>query len=359
MLYTLLITFVLFAMIRGFIITLLLAAIFSAIAQPLYLRILKLFRGRENLAAIGTLLTVTVVVLIPCILLLAIVGTQARSLVQSIRAQQVTSTSVQQVESIASESADAADADSRSKLERKIDSLKTAIPEKFQRILKGAGSIVSKRLSTIVRGTAMLFLLLFILIYTMFFFIRDGKRIVTHIRSMLPVSEEEQEMMSRQFFSVIRATIKGTFIIAIVQGIMGGLGFAAVGAERAALWGMLTACAAIIPNVGTALVWVPGAVFYIIKGDILAGVGLVIWFAAIVGMVDNLLRPKLVGNDTELHAILILLSSLGGLTLFGAAGIIIGPIVASVFVTAWKIFFTQFRDRLLGAPNGEAIDPDE
>ena len=101
------------------------------------------------------------------------------------------------------------------------------------------------------------------------------------------------------------------------------------------------------------------AAFFIIKGDILAGVGLAIWFAVIVGMVDNILRPKLVGDDTQLHAILILLSSLGGLTLFGAAGIIIGPIVAGLFVTAWQIFHTQFRDLLLGAPKGETIDPDE
>ncbi len=152
--------------------------------------------------------------------------------------------------------------------------------------------------------------------------------------------------MVDKFVSVTRATVKGTLVIGIVQGGLAGLAFAVVGIKGAAFWGTVMAVLSIIPGVGTALIWIPAVIYLLAIGRVGAGIGLTIWCAAIVGTADNVLRPWLIGKDTKMSDLLILLGTLGGLVLFGAVGIIIGPIVAALFVTVWDIYGTAFKDIL-------------
>jgi predicted PurR-regulated permease PerM len=150
--------------------------------------------------------------------------------------------------------------------------------------------------------------------------------------------------------SISRATIKGTLVIGIVQGALGCIGFAVAGIEGAAFWGAVMAILSIIPGIGPALVWVPGVIYLFANGETTSAVGLTLWCALVVSTIDNVLRPTLVGRDTQMPDLMILVSTLGGLALFGAVGLIIGPVVAGLFITIWEIF----RETFGGIVNSES-----
>lgn len=163
--------------------------------------------------------------------------------------------------------------------------------------------------------------------------------------------------MVDKFVSVSRATMKGTLVIGILQGALAGAAFWVLGLDAPAFWGAVMAVLSIIPGLGTALVWVPAVILLLVGGRIAAGVGLALWCGALVGTVDNFLRPYLVGRDTKMPDLLILLSTLGGIVLFGAVGIVIGPIVAALFVTVWDIYGTAFKDLLPAVEPIPVLEP--
>jgi predicted PurR-regulated permease PerM len=173
----------------------------------------------------------------------------------------------------------------------------------------------------------------------------------------LPLPDADKQRMVGKFVSVTRATLKGTILIGVVQGLLGGLAFWAVGIDGAIFWGTVMTVLSIIPGIGGALVWLPAAIILINTGEVWRGIALALFCALVVGSVDNVLRPRLVGRDTKMHELLIFFSTLGGLMLFGAMGFILGPIPAALFVTAWEMFGTAFRTSLAG-PGSAASDPD-
>jgi predicted PurR-regulated permease PerM len=189
----------------------------------------------------------------------------------------------------------------------------------------------------------------------MFFFLMDGGRILDRILYYLPLPPEDEARMVDKFVSVSRATLKGTVIIGVIQGALAGVALAVAGVQGAVFWGTIMTVLSIIPGVGTALVWAPAAIYLMATGHVFAGVALFVFCGAIVGSVDNFLRPRLVGKDTQMHDLLILFSTLGGLLLFGVVGFIIGPILAALFVTVWDIYGTAFRD-ILPATSGSRAD---
>jgi predicted PurR-regulated permease PerM len=161
-----------------------------------------------------------------------------------------------------------------------------------------------------------------------------------------PLPREVQALLIGKGLSVTRATLKGTVVIGLVQGALGGAAFAVAGIQGAAFWGAVMAVASVIPSVGTAIVWIPAVIYLFVTGEAGAGTGLALWCAIVVGGVDNLLRPILVGGDTQMPDILVLVSTFGGLALFGISGLIIGPVIAALFVTMWEVYFEAFRDLL-------------
>jgi predicted PurR-regulated permease PerM len=222
------------------------------------------------------------------------------------------------------------------------------------------GTFLVNSIAAGTRGTAVFFFQLFVMLYALFFFLIDGKNLLNKILYYLPMSPEQEDRMVERFTSVARATIKGTLVIGVVQGTLAGAAFAVFGIEGAAFWGTIMAVLSIIPGVGTALVWIPAVVYLVAIGRMGAAIGLFLWCAAVVGSVDNVLRPWLVGKDTKMPDLLILLGTLGGLVLFGAAGIVIGPIVAALFVTIWDIYGVAFKEYLPGVvPISALIDGEE
>ena len=337
LLVVLFISAVFLSMIRGFLMAIFLAGLFSALTHPLYLRLYHLFGERRSLASLITLLLITVVILIPLGTLLGIVAKEAIDVGHSITPW---------VQKQISEPG------ALSKLKEHIPFLETIEPYKDQ-ILHKAGALVSSisgylinSLSSATMGTVNFLFTIFILLYSMFFFLMDGDKLLFRILYYLPLQDHDERRLLDRFTSVTRATLKGTAIIGILQGGLSGTAFALVGIPSAVFWGAIMAVLSIIPGIGTALVWGPAAIVLAVSGHYAKAICLTLFCALVVGSLDNFLRPWLVGKDTEMHDLLILFGTLGGIAMFGIVGIIIGPIVAALFVTVWQIYGEVFRDIL-------------
>ena len=172
----------------------------------------------------------------------------------------------------------------------------------------------------------------------LFFFLRDGAELARKVRQAVPLQEQQKRRLQLKFNLVVRATVKGNLLVAITQGALGGLIFWFLDIHNVLLWAVLMAFLSLLPVVGTGIVWVPVAVFFLFTGAIWKGVVLVLFGVLVIGLVDNLLRPLLVGKDTRMPDYMILISTLGGLAIFGLNGFVIGPLIAALFMSSWAIF---------------------
>ena len=325
------------SMIRQFLLTLFLAATFSGIAHPIYRRLRKWFGGRRITASIITLLIVFVVVIGPMIGLISIVASEALQVSQTVRPW--IGESLQ----------------SRNQIDAWFDSIpyldlvrpyQDQITDKLAEFAGNTGNFLLNGLGAVTAGTATFFFQFFIMLYAMFFFLIDGDKALRKILYYMPLSHADEKLMLDKFVSVTLATVKGTLLIGGIQGALAGIAFAIVGIPSATFWGTIMAVLSIIPAVGASLVWIPAVIFLIATGDTAQGIGLGIWCALVVGTVDNFLRPSLVGKETKMSDLMVLLSTLGGLTLFGIVGFIIGPLIAALFLTVWEIYGVAFKDIL-------------
>jgi predicted PurR-regulated permease PerM len=183
-----------------------------------------------------------------------------------------------------------------------------------------------------------------LMVYLLFFFLRDGPAMLEGLIRALPLGDERERHFLDRFAQVSRATIKGTLVVGVVQGTIGGILFAVLGIGAPVLWGVVMALLSILPAAGPAIVWLPAAIILIANGSVASGIILIIIGSLVIGLVDNVLRPILVGRDTKMPDYLILLSTLGGLTAFGLAGIVIGPIIAAFFISVWKMAEEEYGD---------------
>lgn len=176
-----------------------------------------------------------------------------------------------------------------------------------------------------------------VMLYLLFFLLRDGSHLVNLILEALPLSRYVKHHLFMKFVAVARATVKGTIVVAVVQGVLGGLAFWFLGINGSLLWGALIAFLSLIPAVGSAIIWVPAAIYFFASGMFWKGVFLVGFFMLVVGLVDNFLRPVLVGKDTKMPDYLILITTLGGMEIYGINGFVIGPLIAALFIACWNL----------------------
>ena len=162
---------------------------------------------------------------------------------------------------------------------------------------------------------------------------------------MLPLGDEREHFLLSKFAEVSRATIKGTLVVGIVQGTLGGIMFAILGIQSAIFWAVVMTILSVIPAVGSALIWIPAAIYLIANGMLIKGIVLIAFGALVIGMVDNILRPMLVGRDTKMPDYLILLSTLGGLAMIGISGFVLGPIIAAFFLAIWVMFEQEYNTK--------------
>ena len=334
------------SMISQFLMAIFLAGIFSALSYPLYRRFERWFRGRRSLASIATLLVIVFVVLLPLGGLLGIITAQAIKVGEAVKPW---------VEQRLAEPDAISSALKSLPFYDRVEPYRNLILKKAGEMVGGISGFLVGRLSSVTLGTVNFLFMLFIMLYTMFFFLMDGNKLIDKILYYLPLEDHDERRMLNKFTSVTRATLKGTAVIGLLQGILAGGAFAVVGIEGAVFWGAIMAVLSFIPGIGSALVWVPAVIILAATGHFAKAIGLGIFCAVVVGSIDNLLRPILVGRDTEMHELMILFGTLGGIIMFGVVGVIIGPIVAALFVTVWEIYGVAFKDVLPAVAGSETV----
>lgn len=216
--------------------------------------------------------------------------------------------------------------------------------------LSTAAQFIAARSLVIGENTLAFIINSFLMLYLLFFLLRDGGRLVGRLRDAIPLQPELQVMLAVKFADVIRATIKGSVVVAMVQGALGGLIFWILGIHAALLWGVVMAFLSLVPAVGAGLVWAPAAVYLLATGDIWQGVVLIAFGVLAIGLVDNILRPILVGRSTRMPDYLVLISTLGGIAALGISGFVTGPLVAAMFLAVWDVVATSRAATLASGP---------
>ena len=323
--------------VADFLMTVFWAAVLATVFFPVQRRYVARFGGRRSLAAIVTLLTIVAVVVLPLALLGVAVSREALQLNEQIKSGTI-------------------DLQAPVRFVRRLMPLATDYLARFevdlealtQRLSSSAlaisGLVASKALGIgqdILRITA----LFFVMLYILFFFLRDGRQLVDTLIRVLPLGDQRERRLLAKFREVALATIKGTLVVGIVQGAIGGILFWAVGIPAPVFWGAVMTIFSVLPAVGPALVWAPAAIVLLALGSILKAVVLIVGGVVVIGLVDNVLRPILVGRDTQMPDYLVLLATLGGIAVFGISGFVIGPVIAAFFLVVWDMFAQEHAER--------------
>jgi len=222
--------------------------------------------------------------------------------------------------------------------------------------VRAAGSTLVENLAAAGRGTASFLIQLFIYLYAVFFFLLSGNETLQRILYLSPLEPEDEARIIERFLSVTRATLRGSLMIGGLQGFLAGLGFAVAGVPGSAFWGTIVIVLSVIPGIGAPIVWIPAVLWLLATGSMWPAILLALWCGLLVGSIDNVLRPRWVGSDAKMSDLMILISTLGGISLFGPVGFIVGPIVAAVFVTLWDMYGRAFAESLPVVPGVVATD---
>ena len=320
-------------------------AILALLFRPLYLKLLQRMRKRHTLAALATLAIVVVIVVLP-------VGLVAVTLVQEVTGlyERVKSGEInfgryfdQVVAALPSGVSALMDRLGLGDLSALQSKLTGALAKRGDMLATRAIDIGSDALDVIVGFC--------IAMYLLFFLLRDGVGITNRIKDAIPLAPQAKGRLVKRFTTMVRATVKGNVLVAAVQGALGGLAFWVLGVNAPILWAVVMAFLSLLPAVGAALIWGPVALYLLATGQVAQGVGLIAFGVLVIGLIDNVLRPILVGKDTQMPDYLVLITTIGGLSVFGINGFVIGPVIAAMFISAWDLLTAE---RHGGPPAGAA-----
>ena len=324
-------TLVFFAILRGFFQPIFWASITGIVFLPVQRRVERRIPGRPSTAALLTLLAILVTVLVPTILIAGAVADQGLQLYQSLESGAVDPGALlERVEDGLPEEAVGA-------LER-MGIAPDSIQERISQAAVDASGFIAGMALSVGQNVGRFTAMFFIMLYLLFFVLRDGERMLETLMWAIPLGDDRERDLFAKFSEVGRATIKGTLVVGAVQGMLGGIIFAVLGIQGAVFWGVVMIFLSILPAVGATLVWLPASIILMLGGAWVRGVILLTFGVVVISLVDNVLRPILVGRDTKMPDWLILVSTLGGLTTFGISGFVIGPIVAGMFLSVWTMF---------------------
>ena len=315
--------------------TILWGTIFALLFTPMYRFWLSRLRRRRTTAALLTLLIVLVMVILPFALVTAALAQEAAAVYQ-------------RIESGASNPAvylqGVFDALPRW-LTGPLNSLGltdfAALQRKLVAVLTQGSQLIAAQALSIGFDTFDFVARVFIMLYLAFFLIRDGDGVLRVVRRALPLAPEHQRELAEKFVTVTRATVKGNLLVALIQGLLGGVAFWFLGVQSALLWAVLMAVLSLLPAVGAALVWGPVALYFFANGAVWQSVALTAYGVLVIGLVDNVLRPVLVGQETRMPDYLVMISTLGGLAVFGINGFVLGPVIAALFIAVWHIYAAE------------------
>lgn len=331
------------ALIASFLMPVFWAAVLATVFFPLQRRYVARFGGRKSLAALATILTIVGLVVVPLFLIGVAVSREAVDLHSQITSGAVDLQApvrfLRRMTPLATDYVGGLGID----VEGLVQRLSTSAVAVSQFVAASALGIGQDAL----RITALFFLMLYIL----FFFLRDGNRLVATLIRVLPLGDVRERQLLAKFAEVSLATIKGTLVVGVVQGAIGAVLFWALGIPAPVFWGTLMTILSVLPAVGPGLIWLPAAVILLATGHIVKGIIVIAAGVLVIGLVDNVLRPILVGRDTQMPDYLVLLATLGGLAVFGVSGFVIGPVIAAFFLVVWEMFAQEHAERAV--PDGE------
>ena len=318
-------------------------AIFALLFTPLFKRLLKPLKGRRTLAALGSVAIILLLVMLPLAMIVASLVQEATSVYQRMQTGEFNlGVYFQQVYGA-------------------LPAWFTAILDRFG--LSNTGLILERVSSSLSKGSQFIasqainigqnafdfVVSFFVMLYLLFFLLRDGAALARRIRDAVPLEAGIKHDLSGKFVTVIRATVKGNVVVAMLQGALGGLIFWMLGIHAPVLWGTLMAFLSLLPAVGAALVWGPVAIYFLVTGALVKGFVLIAFGVLVIGLVDNILRPVLVGKDTKMPDYVVLVSTIGGMAIFGLNGFVIGPVIAAMFMAAWDLFAKAREEGVHGA----------
>ena len=332
--------FTFFYMVRMFLVPVLLAAVFTTLFYPMYEWFLRVFRGKRTIAAFVCCVLLLLAVILPILGVAHLVTLEAIDVYHSAEGK---------LGEISAKGQAGILGQLRSyRWFRQWGLDKINWQASLEDAARTAGSFVAVVISKTSSGTLQLLILLFTTLFTMFYFFRDGKKLLRRIRYLIPLEREYKNAIAARFSSVARAPVKGTLLIALVQGTLSGLTLWLFGVGSPFLWGVVATFMSIIPLVGAWLVLYPAAFIQMATGHMGQGIGILLVTVVVIVNVDNLMRPRLVGQETGMHDLIVFFSTLGGIAMFGAMGFIVGPMLAALFLTLLDIYSTEFKDDLEG-----------
>jgi predicted PurR-regulated permease PerM len=305
------------------------ATVLAIMFAPVYRRLSRSMRQKRTLAALATVTIILMIVILPLTLIAALLVQEGFNAYERIQSGELNIVRYfQQVfGALPKWVTDLLDRFGLTNLSLMQERLSASL-------IKGSQFLAAQALN-IGQNTFELIVNLFIVLYLLFFLLRDGDDLSKRIKNAIPLHSEQQRDLFNKFTTVIRATVKGNIVVAVVQGVLGGLIFWFLGIHAPVLWAVLMAFLSLLPAVGAGLVWLPVAIYFLVTGATWQGVVLIAYGALVIGLVDNILRPILVGKDTKMPDYVVLISTLGGMAIFGLNGFVIGPVIAALFMAVW------------------------
>jgi len=312
------------------------AAVLAGLFYPTYKKINKSLR-HPNLSTVITLSLIGVIIIVPLLIVSTLV------VHESINVYGKISSNVDQIKNAVVTTFNTIK-DNPLVAQLNID--EGAFAEKVSQYSGKGLSYIYDSAVTITQSSFEFFFMFALMLYALFFFIRDGDKLLKKIMYLSPLGDKYEKTLYNRFIATTRASLKGTILIALLQGSLGGILFAVVGIPAALIWGVVMVFASLVPSVGSAIVWLPAAIIMFLLGNIWEAIVIVAIGAGVIGTIDNFLRPYLVGKDLSMHPLIILFSILGGLVMFGISGFVIGPIIAALFLSFWDMYAQYYKEEL-------------
>lgn len=331
------VTVVFFWLLKPFAYPIFWAAVIAALFYPVFLMIDRFVRQR-SISAFFSVIIITLVLLIPLMIIVALLLKESIALYNDFNAHQgqVGSTSIATISNFLQHSS----------VGRLFNIDEQFIDANISKIgAYGANSLVSF-LKNLTQNSLEFIILFIVMLYTLFFFLRDGEKLISKLMYLSPLGSDRELSLYRKFTTTASSMIRGTILIGGVQGFLGGVTLAIAGIDSAIILGIIMMFSSIVPGAGSAIIWIPAAIYLLIIGNIWQGIMVLVVGSVLISTIDNLLRPILVGKEIKMHPLLIFFSTLGGIALFGISGFLIGPILASLFMTFWEMYEEYFQKEL-------------
>jgi len=315
------------------------AGVLAMLFAPLQRLLLRWMPKRHNVAALGTVTVILFLVILPITLIAGSLVQQATGVYGRIRSKELDfGRYLEQVLGALPQWL-------RAQMEQAGLLNLSGLQERLGDSASQLGQYLAPQALNIGQNTLHFLVAFGIMLYLLFFLLRDGKTLASQIRRAIPLAEEQKHHLLKKFATVIKATVKGNIAVAATQGMLGGMILWVLGIQGALLWAVVMGFLSLLPAVGAALIWGPVAIYFLATGAIWKGVVLIAFGVLVIGLVDNVLRPILVGKDTKMPDYVVLISTLGGLSLFGLNGFVIGPLIAALFIATWDLFVSPEKVR--------------